>query len=73
MSAGKRLRKNGQVPEPAHVKYSFLVLLGLPTPADEIPGDFFESLENPGVLIFLLYKRPSLPILISYFLLFSLT
>ena len=23
--------------------------LGLPTPADEIPGDFFESLEIPGV------------------------
>ena len=23
--------------------------LGLPTPADEIPGDIFESLEIPGV------------------------
>ena len=31
--------------------------LGLPTPADEIPGDFFESLKIPGDFRFLLYKR----------------
>ena len=28
--------------------------LGLPTPGDEIPGDFFESMEIPGVSRFLL-------------------
>ena len=30
----------------------------MPTPADEIPGDFFESLEIPGVPIFPVNKRP---------------
>ena len=33
--------------------------IGLPTPADEIPGDFFESSKIPGVSRFVLYKRPS--------------
>ena len=31
--------------------------IGLPTPADEISGDFFEFLEIPGVSKFLLYKH----------------
>ena len=35
------------------------VYLGLRTSADEIPGDFFESLEIPEVSRFLLYKHPS--------------
>ena len=33
--------------------------IGLPTAADEIPGDFFESLQIPGVFRFFLNKRPS--------------
>ena len=33
--------------------------LGLSTPTDEIPGDFFESLEIPGDLRFLFNKRAS--------------
>ena len=31
----------------------------MPTPADEISGDFFESLDIPGDFRFLLYKRAS--------------
>ena len=40
------------------------------TPADKIPGDFFKSLEIPGVSRFLLYKHPSknkLPFLFKSF------
>ena len=33
--------------------------VGLLTQAVEIPGDFVESLEIPGVSIFLLFKRPA--------------
>ena len=44
--------------------------LGLTTPADEIPGDFFESFEIPGDFRFLLYKRASKKIFIFYFLFF---
>ena len=33
--------------------------IGLPTPADEIPGDFFDCLEIPRDFRFLLYKRLS--------------
>ena len=32
-------------------------LAGLPTLADEIPGDFFESLEIPGVFRFAIYAN----------------
>ena len=49
------------------------VWIELPTPADEIPGDFLESFEIPGVSRFLLYKRPSKNnFFISNFLLLSL-
>ena len=50
------------------------IQLGLPTPADEIPGDFFESLEIPGDFRFLLYKRAfkNKFIFLCLFLLFSL-
>ena len=45
-----------------------MLTLGLPTPADEIPGDFFESLEIPGVSRILLYKRTSKKMFLFYFL-----
>ena len=45
---------------------------GLSTPADEILGDFYESLEIPGVSGFLLYKRPSQNKLVMYFLYFAI-
>ena len=46
--------------------------LGLPTPADEIPGDFVKSLEIPGVSRFLRYKRPSKTCYLFYCLVFAL-
>ena len=51
--------------KPAHllndneVSSIYSTAIGLPTPADEISGDFFESLEIPGVSRLLPYKRPS--------------
>ena len=56
-----------------YAAWNWIVSLGLPTPADEIPGDFFESLEIPGVPRFLPYKRPSkneLPLLFLFFAIF---
>ena len=46
--------------------------LGLPTSANEIPGDFFESLEIPGEFRFLLCKRATKNEFIFLFLSFAL-